>query len=255
MADPPGGVRAQSFPRVLGRCPDPLAAALAGAPDRRASRFSRAIPLPFAALIVSGVVLAVVQLEQIASLWSTVYGGVLCVKLAVVAVLLALAASNRRLTRPALAGDGRAIRRIAVATRIEVVLIALVLALVAFWRFTPPPRALLLAAGQPVRVHIHAVRAMADLQIESARADGRRITVNLLDGEFRPLIAKAVTVIFSNPDAGIEPLRLPATHVADTVWRIDRMRLPRSGRWNIRVEILVSDFEKISVEDEVNLTE
>jgi copper transport protein len=233
----------------------PLAAALAARRTCDLSRFSRATPLPFAALIVSGVVLAVVQLEQIASLWSTAYGGVLCAKLAAVAVLLALAASNRRLTRPARAGDGRAIRRIAVVTRIEVVLIALVLALVASWRFTPPPRALLLAAGQPVRVHIHTVRAMADLQIESTRADGRRITVNLLDGEFRPLIAKAVTVIFSKPDAGIEALRLPATRVADTVWQIDRLRLPRSGRWNIRVEILVSDFEKISVEDEVSLTE
>jgi copper transport protein len=95
---------------------------------------------------------------------------------------------------------------------------------------------------------------MADLQIEPARAEGRRITVNLLDGQFRPLAAKEVTLVLSKPDTGIEPLRLAAQHVKDTIWRIDAIRLPMSGRWRARLEILVSDFEKITVEDEIDLS-
>ena len=112
---------------------------------------------------------------------------------------------------------------------IEVVCVALVLALVAAWRFTPPPRALILAAVQPVRVHIHTGRAMADLQIDPADADGRRVAITLLDGEFRPLAAKEVTVVFARPDSGIEPLRFAATHVAATIWQIDGVRLPVAG--------------------------
>jgi copper transport protein len=230
----------------------PLIGTLAARRDDELARFSRWIPLPLAALILSGVLLAAVQLRQVDTLWSTSYGYVLSAKLAVVAVLLALAGSNRRWTGRALAGDAKAIRRIAATTRSELVLVVLALALVACWRFTPPPRALLLAAAEPVRVHIHAAQAMADLQIEPQRAGGRRILVNLLDSEFRPLSAREVAVAFSRPDAGIEPLRLPAMRVGPTMWQIDGMRLPLSGRWRLRVEILLSDFEKISVEDEVD---
>jgi hypothetical protein len=121
------------------------------------------------------------------------------------------------------------------------------------WRFTPPPRSLLAAAAQPVHAHIHAEKAMADLQIKPTSADGRQITVSLLDGEFGPLPAKEVMLVLSKPEAGIEPLRLPATHVEATIWRIDGVRLPISGRWHARVEILVSDFEKITIEDEIEL--
>jgi copper transport protein len=231
----------------------PLAAALMGGHTQELARFSRSIPLPFAALVVSGVVLAVIQVRQPQALWTTAYGFVLCAKLAVVAVVLALAIANRRATPRALGGDPRAIQSIAIATRIEITCVALVLALVAAWRFTPPPRALVLAAVQPVRVHIHTSRAMADLQIDPADADGRRVAITLLDGEFQPLPAKEVGVVFAKPDSGIEPLRLTATHVAATIWQIDGVRLPVAGRWNVRVEILISDFDKIAIEDEVNL--
>jgi copper transport protein len=60
-------------------------------------------------------------------------------------------------------------------------------------------------------------------------------------------------VVFARPDSGIEPLRFAATHVAATIWQIDGVRLPVVGRWSVKVEILISDFEKISIEDEVTL--
>ena len=33
----------------------------------------------------------------------------------------------------------------------------------------------------------------------------------------------------------------------------DGVRLPLSGRWRVQIDILVSDFEKISIEDDVDL--
>ena len=53
------------------------------------------IPYPLALLVVTGLVLAVVQLGRLDALWTTSYGVVLACKLAAVVALLALAVANR----------------------------------------------------------------------------------------------------------------------------------------------------------------
>ena len=75
-------------------------------------------------------------------------------------------------------------------------------------------------------------------------------SVQVLDGEFKPLAAKEVTLVLANPAAGIEPMRRAGVHSgADGTWRIDDVRIPVAGRWNVRVEILINDFEKATVDD------
>ena len=71
--------------------------------------------------------------------------------------------------------------------------------------------------------------------------------------EFEPLRAKELALILSNPAAGIEPMRREAVNEADVTWRIDDLRIPLAGRWRVRVEILINDFEKVTVEDAVAL--
>jgi copper transport protein len=234
----------------------PLAAAIR-APKRREAelpRFSRAIPIAVVVLVVSGTVLAVVQLRRFDALWTTDYGLVLCGKLAAVLMLLALAAVNRyALTPSVVEGDGVAAGRLARSIRTELLVALAALALVATWRFTPPPRALIAAAEAAVRVHIHTDRAMADVEIEPAHANTRRITVTVLDGQFGPLPAKEVTLFLANSEAGIEPLRLPATHVEGATWRVENVSVPAVNHWQVRVEILISDFEKVTLEDRIDL--
>lgn len=232
-------------------------APLVGALKRQAwpelARFSRIIPWPVAALIASGVWLAVVQVRDIDALWSTAYGLVLSVKLAALVVLFALAIANRRLTPGALQGNATAALRMALSIRAEIAVVVIILGLVACWRFTPPPRSLIVAAEAPAQFHIHAEKAMADLTGERRRDGARVFQIVLLNAEFGPLEAKEVTLILRKPDAGIEPLRFPATHVEATIWRTERLRLPISGRWRAQIDILVSDFEKITIEDDIDL--
>jgi copper transport protein len=128
-----------------------------------------------------------------------------------------------------------------------------VLGLVAGWRFTPPPRAMIDAAAAPLQIHIHTERAMADMTIARNRSGGRQISMTMLDGQFGPLAAKEVTLVLSNRSAGIEPLRLRAQHIEATIWRIEDVRIPFPGRWQARVEILISDFEKVAIEDDIDL--
>jgi copper transport protein len=77
--------------------------------------------------------------------------------------------------------------------------------------------------------------------------------VLVLDGAFQPLAAKEVTLVLANPAAGIEPLRLSAALAGDNRWAIDGLRIPVAGRWNLEVEILVSDFDKVRLEETVAL--
>jgi copper transport protein len=44
-----------------------------------------------------------------------------------------------------------------------------------------------------------------------------------------------------------------AASAAASTWRIDDLHIPVAGRWNLRVEILISDFEKRIIEDTVTL--
>jgi copper transport protein len=231
----------------------PLAVALRSDGGRPPlARFSRLAPYPLALLVATGITLAIVQLDRIDALWTTRYGLVLSCKLAAVAILFALAAANRYVFTPVAFAQGPiASRPLVRSIRIELAIALVILALVALWRFTPPPRAL--AAAGHVSVHIHGERAMAQVEVEPVRARGAKVEVMLLDAEVRPLAAKELTLVLSNPAAGIEPMRRNAISAGDSNWVVDDLRIPVAGRWRLRVEILISDFEKIVLEDQVEL--
>jgi copper transport protein len=239
----------------------PLYATVRDARGARAEleRFSRAVPLAVGLLAASGLWLAVVQLGRIDALWTTAYGQVLACKLAAVMVLLALAAVNRYWLVPKLeSADAGAPRGLATSIAFECIVAIIILALVALWRFTPPPRAFDMSA--PISIHLHGERAMAQIEIERPKGQGGRASLQVLDGEFQPLAVKEVTLVLANPSAGIEPMRRTATRAEEAGarpgpmnWRIEDLRIPVAGRWNVRVELLVSDFDKVMIEDTVTL--
>jgi copper transport protein len=206
-----------------------------------------------AVLAITGVTLAVVQLDRVDALWTTRYGIVLSCKLCAVAALLALAAVNRYALVPRFeAVGGTAARPLAGSIAVELTIAIAILGLVALWRFTPPPRSLALA-GPQVSIHFHGERAMAQIEVASVRGRGAHVSLEVLDGELRPLAAKEVTLAFSNPAAGIEPVRRTAVSEGGPLWDVDDLRIPIAGRWRLRVEILIDDFDKVVLEDDVEL--
>jgi copper transport protein len=236
----------------------PLAALFAGKDPaaRPALRcFSAAIPYVLAALLAAGIGLAVVQVGHVGALISTAYGCVLFAKLALVALLLLVAAFNRwRLTEGARSGDKGTVRKLARSTVAEIALAAAILGCVALWRFTPPPRALAEAApSPPVSVHLHSERAMASLTISPGRAGPVSVSAFVVGGDLEPLDAKEVTLSFSMPSAGIEPIRREARKLDAGQWRVDGLSLPVAGRWDVSVDILISDFESVTLKSEITL--
>jgi copper transport protein len=213
-------------------------------------RFSRAIPVPLAALVATGSYLAWAQLDRPDALWTTAYGEVLSGKLTFVVVLLGLAAANRYVLVPRLRQPG-AVRPLAVSIALESAVAFAILGTVGLWRFTPPPRALI--AAEPASIHFHGSKAMAQIEVEPVRARGAEMSIEVLDGTFRPLAAKEVAIFLSNMAAGIEPVRRDAVNAGASSWRIDDLRIPVAGRWTLRVDILINDFEKETLADDVLL--
>jgi copper transport protein len=257
------------FPLALGVRDAGMRATPSGGGELR--RFSNTIVPVIALLLLTGLWLAFVQIDRIDALWTTSYGRVLACKLAAVVALFALAAANRCWLVPKFETAGRAAARpLAISIAFELVIALAILGLVALWRFTPPPRALVVDA--PVSVHVHGEKAMAQIEIERAKQQSPHASVLVLDGAFQPLAAKEVTLVLANPAAGIEPIRMnatragasggandaskaasAATNAAASTWRVDDLRIPVAGRWNLRVEILINDFEKRIIEDTVTL--
>ena len=230
-----------------------LVLALRGEAGKEAlRRFSAGIPFVVAVLLLSGVVLAWVQVETPAALLATAYGRVLLAKLALVAFVFLLAGFNRwRLTRRVEAGDFPAARAMTRIIAVELAVLVVVLGLAALWRFTPPPRAILAAQAQPASVHIHTLQAMADVTVTPGRAGPVAVEIVLMNGEFGPLPAKELNLGFSNAAAGIEPIERRARLGQDGIWRIDALTLPVAGRWEVELEILISDFEMRRIKDVV----
>ena len=93
---------------------------------------------------------------------------------------------------------------------------------------------------------------MADVTLEPGRVGTARASIVVSRGDFSPLEPKEVTLILSNPAAGVEPVRRAATLRAG-IWQVDALPLPVAGRWQLHVDVLVSDFEKQRLEDSVEI--
>jgi copper transport protein len=210
--------------------------------------FSQAAPYAVVSVVASGIGLATIQVGSVAALWSSDYGKLLLCKLALLVALAGLVAWNRFwLTPRVAAGDQHACGLMARSIAGELVVVLAILAVVAGWRFTPPPRALAAAAALPLRVHVHTDRAMADVELAPGRVGLVRASVRPLTADFAPISAKEVTIVLSNPSAGIEPIRRRAIEEEAGVWRSE-VAIPVAGRWLLRLEILINDFERVTLE-------
>ncbi|NYT35357.1 copper resistance protein CopC [Allopusillimonas soli] len=224
--------------------------------------FSAWIPWILAGLLASGVTLACLQLGHLSALWTTRYGVVLVVKLMLVSLLLGLGAFNRyKLTQRVLDGDAVGQAGMRSIVLLEIVVAAAILAVVAFWRFTPPPRTMAFqdmaqpamdhhhASGHVMGSHaateLHARRASARLDVVHAQGgQPMALRIELLDAQSLPLKAQEVDISFYNRQAGIEPVRYAAGK-QDGVWIVPDLRLPAVSHWTVEVDALISDFERI----------
>jgi copper transport protein len=217
------------------------------------NRFSRAAVPVVGALVLTGLVLATVQLESFRALIETKYGLILSIKLALVVVLLGLAALNRIRLTPALALDPSNTSPLMRSIMTECVVAVAILVVVAGWRFTPPPRTLVTAIATPLAVHIHTETAMFQVLVSPGTVGTDSFVLQLMNGDASPLEAKEATLFLSLPERGIEALERKAVLGADGYWHVFDVPLPYPGHWHMRIDALITDFKKVSLEDDLDV--
>jgi copper transport protein len=216
-------------------------------------RFSRLAVIAVAVLVATGLILATLQLGgDVTALVATPYGQLLLIKLGVVALLLLLAIYNKFRLTPALTdGAPDAVGRLSRAIRLEIAAVGLILAVTALLGQSPPPRALAAmtaptAAAQTVTAQARGYTA--SVAVTPGRTGRNTITIALTapDGApFTPLEAKAE---ISLPEQGIEPLSEPLSITAPGRYQWVMNGFVRPGAWQLKLTILINDFESASFE-------
>ena len=90
---------------------------------------------------------------------------------------------------------------------------------------------------------------MFQVLISPGKVGSNDFVLQLMTGDAALLPAKEATLAVSLPERGIEPMERRATLGPDGYWHVRGVPLPLSGRWHMRIEALVSDFEKVTLED------
>jgi copper transport protein len=184
---------------------------------------------------------------------STVAANVLAFPAVAPALLLGLAALNRFLCTPAVVANYENTRALLGSILLECVLVVGILAVVAGWRFTPPPRASAASVAAPLSVHIHTDAAMFQVLVSPGKVGSNDFVLQLMTGDAAPLPAKEATLILSLPERGIEPMERRATLGPDGYWHVRGVALPLPGRWRMQIDALVTDFQKITLQDELQV--
>jgi copper transport protein len=226
-------------------------------------RFSAVAAVAVGMLVVAGVVIAVVQVRSLDALIATTYGLVLLGKVGLVSGLLCLAAFNKWRLTPLLArrqfGAVRALRR---SIAVEIAVVGAILIATAALGTTPPPRALPsgMAEDHSMQHHGHVVEidlSSGDYRVAVSLAPGEtgrnHVEVKIAQDQGEAVSASEVTFIATNVAAGVEPIRRAAVATKPGQWEIHDLLLVPAGAWDIRVEALVSDFEKPMFEGRVQL--
>jgi copper transport protein len=232
----------------------PLAAMLRRPPQSTLPvlhRFSRAAIPVVGVLALTGLLLATIQLESFGALVTTKYGVILSTKLALVAALLGAAALNRFRLTPALADNETAAKPLARSILLECALAAGILTVVAGWRFTVPPRSIIPDA--PLAVHIHTDKAMFQVLVSPGRVGFDDFVLQLMNSDGTLLHANEATLTLSLPERGIEEIERQGTLEPDGFWHVNKVPLAIPGRWHMRIDALVTDFEKITLEDDLDV--
>jgi copper transport protein len=206
-----------------------------------------------AALVAAGVLMSIVQIESWSALTQTDYGRLWVAKFSAVVLMLGLAGVNRVWLTPGLAASATGGKRLVISIGIEAAVSLLILGIVAAWRFTPPPRAPAQVAASAIHVHLHGVKAMADVELWPGRVGPVDVSATVLSGELEPLEPQELTLFFRNSGAGIEPIERHAQRTGDGHWAVKGLVLPVPGQWTLRAEVLISDFDKEVLEDEFEI--
>jgi copper transport protein len=220
-------------------------------------RFSTFALAAVAALVASGVVQAIAELDSLSDLTGTAFGRAILIKVALLLGLIGLGAWNRQRARPRLAtlaargespGElGVALRR---SLRAEFALMVVVLGVTAALVSYAPTSS---SASGPFSTSTTLGPARLELTVDPARAGHNQVHLYLFDRRTGRQFArvKELTVHAELPSRSIGPLHLTAEPAGPGHYVVRRAGIAPRGDWQLDVSARVSAFDEYTTKVEV----
>jgi copper transport protein len=201
-----------------------------------------------AALAVTGVVQAVVQIGSVNALVSTRYGWLMIAKVGLVFAVLCVAWLSRRLVGPVAAGTPGAARRLRTRVGTETAIAALILATTSVLVQTAPGRAATAAPAAPVpeQVILRDRLFILTVDLVPAQTGLNEVRLSAATPAGRPADVKEWRVRAALPARGIESIDAdvrPSTPDHATA----QITLPVTGTWTFRFTLRLTDIDEATV--------
>jgi copper resistance protein D len=203
-------------------------------------RFSTLGMTSVGVLLASGIANSWYEVATLDNLFTTTYGQLVLVKIALFAAMVALASVNRFYLMPRLATSG-AVRRLCQTSVAETTLGFAAIVVVGFLgAMAPASHTHRHDANSTVPegaafVHIHSNAGMADVTIMPGSVGTARLTVRLWNEEFQPLAAERLLMTLTPPGPA-KPFTRAATKDQDGSWTVDAIKLPQPGKWTVAID-------------------
>ncbi|PZF89236.1 copper resistance CopC/CopD family protein [Micromonospora endophytica] len=210
--------------------------------------WSRWAALAVSALLLAGIVQALIEVATPAALVGTTYGRLVLAKAGLFALVIGVAAYSRQLVRKRIAASRPApVRR---AIWAELAITAIVLGVSATLVQTTPART---ASSDVAATGTDAFSATADSSLYSMRVEAvpaRRGNNSVhfyaytLDNRPLPVVEWKATVAL--PSAGIEAIEMPLLPLTDN-HATGEINLPAAGEWQLRITARTTEIDQATV--------
>lgn len=224
------------------------------------NRFSSRAAIALAALVTSGVCVAIVQVKSFPGLFSTDYGVILLLKLGLVVFLMALAAFNKYWFTPRIEkSESDSVLHLRRAIYVEVVLMAGVLILTTILTTTIPPRSLATVPRQDAHdVMLDSIASpgdfattmaqqgfILDVSVSPARTGRSILTVTVTTEAGVPFTPIEVRANLSLPALDIGAIKISLEPQVSGEYYADLREIVIGGDWELRIDVLVDDFTQL----------
>ncbi len=207
--------------------------------------WSRWAATAVAALIVAGVVQALIEVSSLDGLFFTTYGRLILVKVGLAAIVLGVAWYSRRLVRSKAAEERPSgLRRVVWA---ELAVTAVVLGVTSALVQIPPARSAeasqTAGASTTVTKTLTNDKMAVQIDVFPATVGNNSIHLYAYTPDNKPLTVVEWSATAALPSKGIEPIEIPLLRITD-FHAVGDIALPAAGEWTFKVTARTSDIDQ-----------
>jgi copper transport protein len=218
--------------------------------------FSRVAVPAVVALALAGGALALQRMHGLEDLLVTDYGGLVLLKIAGAALLMAIAALNKFALTPAVARAApAAARRLRLAIGAELALMAGVVGIAATLAHTDPHaghRHPADASAGGTMLRLETGERIAAIELHPAKPGRNTLTAAFTKRDGTKLAPLEATLELALPGR-IEGFSIKLSPLGDGKFAGDIAELAVAGRWQLRIDALITDFEKAIFRGEIEI--